>query len=260
MDLSKQLKSNAMISLAQIFCQQPRNSVRHVFQACGKRCALTYPTFVRFVNCQPNSLSVPYCQQKPRNAELNGLFQCQFDGVDPKKFADGSALGAPGTIPLGQNGPLNPPGSCPANPSGPVPAGQQLTDIVNSPGAPGGSGAANGTTQNPPSSASDSAAQVTPSSAASASNTSPTPTATQATPSSAASASNTSSTPTATQAIPSSAASTANSSLTPTPTAATNSSASGSGSGFKAQNGKDAQALNLKFKSLTADSACTGKL
>jgi hypothetical protein len=40
--------------------------------------------------------------------------------------------------------------------------------------------------------------------------------------------------------------------------AAANSSASGSG--FKAQNGKDAQALNQKFQSLTADSACTGKL
>jgi hypothetical protein len=36
----------------------------------------------------------------------------------------------------------------------------------------------------------------------------------------------------------------------------TNSSAS-SGSGFKAQNGKDAQALNQKFQSLTANSACT---
>ena len=40
--------------------------------------------------------------------------------------------------------------------------------------------------------------------------------------------------------------------------AAANSTASGSG--FKAQNGKDAQALNQKFQSLTADSACTGML
>jgi hypothetical protein len=40
MDLSKQLKSNQMITFTQIFVQQPRNSVRHVFQACGKRCAL----------------------------------------------------------------------------------------------------------------------------------------------------------------------------------------------------------------------------
>jgi hypothetical protein len=48
MDLSKQLKSNEMISLAQIFTQQPRNSVRHVFQAGAKRRALklTLPLFV----------------------------------------------------------------------------------------------------------------------------------------------------------------------------------------------------------------------
>jgi len=139
---------------------------------------------------------VPYCQQKPRNAELNGLFQCQFQGVDPKKFADGSAVGASGTIPLGQNAPLNPPGSCPANPSGPIPDGQQLTDIVQSPGVAGA------------------AAQSTPSSAASAANTS--------------------------------------APLAPRAAAA-------AASGFKAQNGKDAQALNQKFQSLTAASPCTGK-
>ncbi len=222
MDLSKQLKSNEMISLAQTFTQQPRNSVRHVFQACGKRCALKLTLLVRFVNCQPNSLSVPYCQQKPRNAELNGLFQCQFQSVDTKKFADGSTVGAAGTIPLGQNGPLNPPGSCPANPSGPIPDGQQLVDIVQSPGVPGGSAAGNGNTQNSssaPSSASASATQSTPSSAASA-------------------------------------ASAANTSPSPTPSAVAGSSAPG----FKAQNGKDAQALNQKFQSLTPNSPCTGKL
>ncbi|KAF8491573.1 proline-rich protein [Russula emetica] len=191
MDLSKKLNSNQMISLAQIFCQQPRNS--------------------------PNSLSIPYCQEKPQNAELNGLFQCQFQGVNPTKFANGNTVGGAGTIPLGQSGPLNPPGSCPANTAGPIPAGQQLTDLVNSPGVPGGS-AGNGTTQN--SSSASSSASVS-----------------------------------ATQAAPSSAASATNTTSPPTPRAATNSSASGSG--FKAQNGKDAQALNQKFSSLTADSACT---
>lgn len=173
------------------------------------------------MNYQPNSLSIPYCQQKPRNAELSGLFQCQFQGVNPNKFANGNAVGGAGTIPLGQKGPLNPPGSCPANPSGPITAGGQLDDVVQSPGVPGGSGAGNGTTQNSSSaasSASDSATQATSSSAASAANTP----------------------------------------ASPTPRAVTNSSASGSG--FKAQNGKDAQALNQKFQSLTADSACTGKL
>lgn len=48
MDLSKQLKSNEMIALAQIFCQQPRNSVRHVFEACGKRCTLNSPYLCSF--------------------------------------------------------------------------------------------------------------------------------------------------------------------------------------------------------------------
>lgn len=191
------------------------------------------------MNFQPNSLSIPYCQQKPRNAELNGLFQCQFQGSDPKKFADGSTVGAPGTMPLGLNAPLNPAGSCPANPSGPIPDGTQLTDSVQSPGVPGGSGAGNGTTPNPSpasSSASGSATPATPSSAAPAANKSPANKSPASITSSVAPAANTS---------------------PPTPKAATNSSASGTG--FKAQNAKDAEALNQKFQSLTADSPCTGR-
>lgn len=35
--------------------------------------------------------------------------------------------------------------------------------------------------------------------------------------------------------------------------------AASTGSGFKLQNGKDAQALNAKFATLTADSSCTGE-
>jgi len=153
---------------------------------------------------------VPYCQQAPRNSELNGLFQCQFQGVNPNKFADGSQAGQPGTIPFGQKASLNPPGSCPAHTSGPIPDGQQLDALVQSPGVPGGNGAGSGAAQNSPpapSSASGSPAQATP-----------------------------------------------------TPSAVGNSSAAASGSGFKAQNGKDAQALNQKFQSLTANSPCTGKL
>lgn len=157
---------------------------------------------------------MPYCQQAPRNAELNGLFQCQFQGTNPTKFVGGLATGAPGTIPFGLKAAVNPPGSCPANPSGPIAAGQQLDDIVQSPGVPGGSSAGNNTA---PSSASNSSTQATSSTVASAANTSP----------------------------------------APTPRAATNSSASGSD--FKAQNGKDAQALNEKFQSLTPDSPCTGE-
>jgi hypothetical protein len=162
------------------------------------------------VDCQPNALSVPYCQQKPQNQELNGLFQCQFQGDNLTKFVGGSTVGAPGTIPLGQNAPLNPPGSCPANPSGPIPDGQQLVDIVQSPGVPGASGAVNSTTQNSSSAPLASATQSTPSSAASAANTPP-----------------------------------------PTPRAAAD---------FKAQNGKDAQALNQQFQGLTPNSPCTSEL
>ena len=112
----------------------------------------TYPTFVRFVNYQPTAQSVPYCQKAPRNAELNGLFQCQFQGDNPKVFVGGIAVGGPGTIPFGQNAPLSPPGSCPAHTSGPITDGTQLSDLTTSPGNAGvagkGNGTGNGTTQN----------------------------------------------------------------------------------------------------------------
>jgi len=137
MDFSKQSSSQEMIALAQVFTQQPRNS--------------------------PNSVSVPYCQQAPRNAELNGLYQCQYQGDNPKVFVGGVAVGGPGTIPFGMNSPLNPPGSCPANPSGPIADGTQLSDITTSPFAsgssgtpssggtpPGGSGTPSGTSGTPP--------------------------------------------------------------------------------------------------------------
>lgn len=217
-----------MISLTQIFAQQPRNTVRHVFPACSSRCALNLPHMM-FFKRQPNSLSVPYCQQAPRNAELKGLFQCQFQGANPTQFvgsggAASIAAGQPGTIPFGQNAVLSPPGSCPAHTSGPIADGTQLVDQVSSPGVPSGSGTGNGSgnTPNPspaPSSASASPAQATPSSPAAA--------------------------------LPSPSPNPTPSSVTP----------SGSGaSGFKVQNGKDAQALNQKFQSLTANSPCTGEL
>ncbi|KAG1732485.1 hypothetical protein EDB19DRAFT_1831308 [Suillus lakei] len=105
-DLAKTLNSNAdMIELAQIFAQQPRNS--------------------------PTSLSVPYCQSAPRNAELNGLFQCQFQGDNPTTFVGGTAC---------WRAPVNPAGSCPANPSGPITDGSQLVDITQNPGVGGTTG------------------------------------------------------------------------------------------------------------------------
>lgn len=108
-DLAKQLGNDAeMIRLTQIFVQQPRNT--------------------------PNSIATPYCQKAPKNAELAGLFQCQFVGANQQKFNGGATLGEPGTIPFGLNAPLNPLGSCPANPSGPIADGSQLVDQVQSPG------------------------------------------------------------------------------------------------------------------------------
>ncbi|KIK09012.1 hypothetical protein K443DRAFT_672054 [Laccaria amethystina LaAM-08-1] len=109
MDLGKKLNSAQMITLTQIFTQQPRNT--------------------------PNSVAVPYCQQAPRNAELSGLFQCQFQGANQKVFVGGVAVGGAGTIPFGLNAPLNPLGSCPANPAGPIADGTQLVDLTQNPGA-----------------------------------------------------------------------------------------------------------------------------
>jgi len=108
-DLAKTLNNNAdMIRLAQIFVQQPRNA--------------------------PDGLQVPYCQTAPKNAELNGLFHCQFAGSDFTKFSGDQT----GNLPLGVSA-VNPPGSCPAL-NHPVPDGVQLDSLVSSPGTPIGGG------------------------------------------------------------------------------------------------------------------------
>jgi len=109
-DLAHQLKSNAkMIQLTQIFMQQPRNS--------------------------PNSVGMPYCDTAPKNSELLGYFQCQFQGSNLSTFSNGEKAGGPNTLPF-QHTALNPPGSCPAHPQGPIPDGQQLVDITQNPGPP----------------------------------------------------------------------------------------------------------------------------
>ncbi|KAI0313311.1 hypothetical protein OF83DRAFT_1086425 [Amylostereum chailletii] len=116
-DLAKQLNNDSdMIRLAQIFVQQPRN-------------ALSLD--------QPDSLQVPYCQTAPKNAELNGLFHCQFAGSDFTEFSGDQT----GNVPLGLSA-VSPPGSCPASPQGPVPDGVQLDTLVQSPGTPAASGRA----------------------------------------------------------------------------------------------------------------------
>ncbi|KAF8202519.1 hypothetical protein BJ912DRAFT_897098 [Pholiota molesta] len=192
MTLSKQLKSTEMIALSQIFAQQPRNS--------------------------PNSVAVPYCQKAPQNAELNGLFQCQFVGSNQNKFANGATLGQPGTIPFGQTTPLNPLGSCPANPQGPIADGTQLSDITTNPNAPGGSAS---------SGAAAPAASATKAAATSAAAT----------------------TAAAATAAASPAATAAASPAAPAPATPA--------SGFALSNGQAAQALNKKFATLTAGSSCT---
>lgn len=108
-DLAKKLNNDpTMIKFTQIFVQQPRNT--------------------------PNSVAVPYCEKAPRNAELNGLFQCQFQSANQNTFVGGKSLGDAGTIPFGLNAPLNPLGSCKAHPAGPIADGTQLTDTIDDPG------------------------------------------------------------------------------------------------------------------------------
>jgi hypothetical protein len=193
-DLAKSLNNNAdMIKFTQIFVQQPRNS--------------------------PNSVSVPYCQQAPKNSELNGLFQCQFKGDNPTTFVGNIQVGQPGTIPFGHSAILSPPGSCAASPSGPIADGTQLTDTTQNPGVAGGSGGSANANSPPPASASS-----PPAAAASAPP--------QCSP-------------------PPPAANTASGS-------GSGASAGGSGgSNFALQNGKDAQKLNAQFATLSASSSCT---
>ncbi|KAH9847611.1 hypothetical protein C2E23DRAFT_787249 [Lenzites betulinus] len=223
-DLAKTLNNDAdMIKFSQIFAQQARNT--------------------------PNSLAVPYCQQAPKNAELNGLFQCQYQGANQSSFVGGLTVGAVGTIPFGHSAPLSPLGSCPANPSGPIADGSQLTDITSDPGLQNIDSSSSG-------SASDSGSSSTPSATASAS-------------ASASSASSTSDaggddddedcSEDAPSATASQAAATTTAAAAPSTTdaapATTTAAASSSGS-FQLQNAKDAQALNAKFATLTADSSC----
>ncbi|KAI0825600.1 hypothetical protein BC629DRAFT_9551 [Irpex lacteus] len=263
-DLAKTLNNNTdMINFTQIFVQQPRNS--------------------------PNSVAIPYCQNAPRNVELNGLYQCQFQGSDQTTFAGNLKLGANGTIPFGMTSALSPAGSCPANPSGPIADGTQLVDQVSSPGTVG-SGTSNTTTS--ATSATDSFTVSATIFTSSASSVIATPTASlvgtgadggqcantgentasSASPSIDSVATATSSDfrttsifATATDAgsvitsvgtgITSSVPASVATSVTPSASA----SAGGDGTSsedFHLKNGQDAQALNAKFSALTADSSC----
>jgi len=187
-NLAKTLNNDPeMIRLTQIFTQQPRNS--------------------------PNSVSVVYCDKAPQNAELNGLFQCQFQGVNDNLFTNGNTPGQAGTIPFGLSSPVSPPGSCPAHPDGKVPDGQQLVDLVQSPGTPSSNSGGNNQAPvqaAPPAASSDDSNQDAPS--------------------------------------------TSQAAAAPPPAATTPAS---TGSGFQADNGRQAQQQNQEFASLTTSSPCT---
>lgn len=249
-DLAKTLNNDAtMITLTQIFAQQPRNT--------------------------PNSVAVPYCQTAPKNSELNGLFQCQYQGADQKNFVGGLALGSPGTIPFGMTAALNPLGSCKANPSGPIADGTQLVDLTQDPGVGSSGGSSSGSSgattpatdtgsgssdnggngdngNNSPDDGSDNGDNCPDDGSDNGNNGSDNGNNGSDCPDDGSDNGDngdnggSTSTPaaTSTDAAP----------ATQTPSGST---ATGGASGFQEQNGKDAQALNQKFASLTADSSCT---
>jgi len=77
-------KTAAMIANAQSYRQHPRNAL----------------------NINGITPSTPFCEQAPRNSELDGLFQQQLAGVDPGEFGGPNFpivdFGASGTCPFGQ--------------------------------------------------------------------------------------------------------------------------------------------------------------
>lgn len=244
---------------------------------------------------QPNSVAIPYCQNAPRNAELNGLYQCQFQGSDQTTFAGNLKVGANGTMPFGMTSVLSPAGSCPANPSGPIADGTQLVDQVSSPGTvSSGNGTSNTTTS--ATSATDSFTVSATIFTSSASSVIATPVASSVgTGADGGQCANTGGNAASSAAFSSDSAATATSNDFPTTsifatataagsittsvdagitssvpasvatsvTPSASASAGGDGTSsedFHLKNGQDAQALNAKFSTLTADSSCNGAL
>ncbi|EPQ56757.1 hypothetical protein GLOTRDRAFT_128694 [Gloeophyllum trabeum ATCC 11539] len=225
-DLAKQLNSDAdMVKFAQIFAQQPRNS--------------------------PTSQGVPYCQQAPKNTELNGLYQCQYPSADKTTFVGGLQVGANGMIPFGMGAPLSSVGSCPANPSGPIADGSQLTDVTSDPGVGHSTASASGISTSEETGSASDAASATASAAASATDSAAASesVAASATESAAAAA-------TASVAASSTAAASESAAASVTASAAASTASSSSGGSFQLANGQAAQQLNAKFPTLTADSSC----
>ncbi|KAL5519186.1 hypothetical protein ACEPAH_869 [Sanghuangporus vaninii] len=212
-DLAKQLNNDAdMIKFTQIFVQQPRNS--------------------------PDSFQIPYCQEAPTNSELNGLFQCQFEGTKDT-FVGNLQAGAEGTVPFGLSS-LETPKSCPANPQGGITDGSQLSDITDDPGL---------SNVNSSGGSSNSSSSGNSSETSSASSTA------------AASSVVESATATATVSDTSAATATDTESDTsvasPTEVSSCGAPSSDASSGnFLLQNGLDAQKLNAQFQTLSQNSSC----
>ncbi|QRV82908.1 hypothetical protein RhiJN_10924 [Ceratobasidium sp. AG-Ba] len=212
--LAKSLDNDPdMIRLAQIFRQQPRNA--------------------------PDSLASLYCQTKPKNAELDGLFQCQFAGVKQDTFTGNVKAGTAGTVPLGLKS-LDPAGSCPANPNGPVTDGAQLNTLVQSPGSGSGSNPGNigggndGNGASPTSSAPDASITPAPTDAPGSGSGTTTVTVTRV----------------QTVTVTAGPGGAAPPPVAPTPPV------NQAAKSFKLQNGLDAQKLNKSFASLSANSKC----
>lgn len=76
MSLAKILGSPLeLVEYTQLFLQQPRDT--------------------------SSSLATPYCQKAPKNKELSGFYQCQFESSSKTEFVGGLKVGKCGTIPFG---------------------------------------------------------------------------------------------------------------------------------------------------------------
>ena len=208
---------------------------------------------------------MPYCQQAPRNSELNGLFQCQYQGANQQTFVGGLQLGAAGTIPFGLNAPLNPLGSCLANPSGPLADGSQLVDQTQDPGVgntPQTSNAADNGNNNSQDNGDDSQDNGDDSQDDNGDDSGNDDSGDDNSDDNSDVGSSDELTPTScpanNSAAPSASASPQSNDAPAAPAAPAGNNAANAG-GFKFQNGQDAQALNAQFAGLTADSSCNGQ-
>lgn len=105
-DLSKSLENLEMVRLAQLFVQQP------------------LPTL--------HGLPLPYCQEQPRNTELQGLYSCQFEGSILNLKARVKEHGCLHPAPNVDVHVPSPRGSCPAL-ARPLPNGYLLHALTSNP-------------------------------------------------------------------------------------------------------------------------------